>query len=297
MITVIILTYNEELHLERAIESVRSITKEIIIVDSFSTDRTKEIALNFGAHFYENPFVNQAQQFQWALDNLNITSEWILRLDADEFLTKELCEEINQKIQHLEKEITGIILKRQVHFMDKWIKHGGYYPTKLLRLFRYGKANIEQKWMDEHIKLKEGKSIEFVNDFIDANKNNLSWWISKHNNYSTRESIDILNKKYDFFDEDSLDKEGQQQDEIKRKRKEGIYLKLPMFLRAFLYFLYRYFLKLGFLDGKKGLMWHFLQGFWYRFLVDAKIYQIEYFSNKYKMSVKDVLKQFYNIKL
>jgi len=297
MITTIILTYNEEIHLRRCIESVQSISEKVIIIDSFSNDRTIEIAKELGAEVYQNPFVNQAKQFQWGLDNCNIDSEWILRLDADEFLLPELSTEISAKTPHLSSDINGVYLRRQVHFMDKWIKYGGYYPIKLLRLWRNGKATIEQKWMDEHVILKEGKTSEFEYDFVDDNLNNLAWWTQKHNNYSNRELIEYFNEKYNLFESENISLDSNTQESLKRKNKVKYYNKAPLFLRAFLYFIYRYFFKLGFLDGIKGLIWHFLQGFWYRFLVDAKIFQIEYIAKKQNRSMLSVIKEDFGIKI
>lgn len=297
MITVIILTYNESIHLKRCISSVLPISEKVIVVDSYSSDDTIKIAKSLGAEVYQNPFVNQAKQFQWALDNCKISTEWMMRLDADEFLLPELCNEIKVKLPKLSKDINGVYLKRQVHFMGQWIKYGGYYPTKLLRVWKVGTATIEQKWMDEHILLKLGNSIELKSDFVDDNLNNLEWWTQKHNKYSTRELIEYFNDKYNFFDSESISIDGKTQESIKRKNKVKYYNKAPLFIRAFLYFIYRYFIKLGFLDGKKGLIWHFLQGFWYRFLVDAKIYQIEYLAQKYNKTIKQVIEEDFGIKI
>lgn len=295
MITVIILTFNEEMHIKRCLDSIIGICNHIIIIDSFSQDKTITIAKQYGAEIYQNPFVNQAIQFQWALDHCDIKGDWILRLDADEYLTTDLIEEIINKVNKIPKEITGVYLKRQVHFMGKWIRHGGYYPIKLLRLWRKNCAAIEQKWMDEHVVLLNGKHTEFTYDFVDDNLNNLQWWIQKHNNYSSRETVEYFKLK-EASVQDQISK-GHTQDAVKRKRKNRYYYKSPGFVRAFLYFLYRYVLKLGFLDGKQGLIWHFLQGFWYRFLVDAKIYQIEYLAKKQKQDVWTVIENEFGIKV
>ena len=252
---VVILTYNEELNIEKCLKSVAGWADEIFIVDSYSTDKTLEIAQKYGAKIVQHPFKNQAQQFNWALGNLEIKNEWILRLDSDEYLTKELRAEITEKLKNTPHDVSGFYMKRRVYFMGRWIKHGGYYPTWILRLFKKGKARSEERAMDEHIVLSEGKSMKLENDFVDDNKNNLNWWIQKHNNYASREAEDVL-RGY-----------------VGIGGKRNFYYKLPLFCRAFLYFFYRYFLRLGFLDGKKGLIFHFLQGFWYRFLVDAKIYE------------------------
>lgn len=297
MVSVIILTYNEQLHIERCIKSLKPFVKDVFIVDSFSSDDTIELCKSLGAIIYQNKWTTYATQFQWGLDNCPIDTKWVMRMDADEYVTPELAKEIQTRLSGLDDNVTGIILKRQVHFINKWIRYGGYYPIKLLRIWRNGVGNVEQRWMDEHIKLSHGETIEFKHDIVDDNFNNLSWWTTKHNNYATREAVDLLNKKYHFFEEDSINKSGKQQDQKKRWYKDNFYAKSPLFLRAFAYFLFRYIFQLGFLDGKKGLIWHFLQGFWYRFLVDAKIYQIEFLAKKHNLSVKQVLKQYYDFKI
>ncbi|MGC8660870.1 MAG: glycosyltransferase family 2 protein, partial [Desulfomonilaceae bacterium] len=189
----------------------------------------------------------------------------------------------------------GIYVKRRVYFLGKWIKHGNYYPVWLLRIWRYGKGYCEQRLMDEHIKISEGKTVNFNNDIVDDNKNDISWWTQKHNNYSTREAVDILNIIYNFVSYDDITPRffGNQ---VQRKRwLKYIYAKMPLFVRPFLYFVYRYFIKLGFLDGKEGLIFHFLQGFWYRFLVDAKIYEIEKKASKENKNIKQIIDEMHEI--
>jgi glycosyltransferase involved in cell wall biosynthesis len=297
-ITVIILTFNEQLHLSRCIESVKDIAKRIIIVDSFSTDETESIAKKYGAEFFQHEFENQAKQFQWALDSIPIHTDWIMKLDADEYILPELASEITSKIHTLSSDIAGVILKRRVYFMDKWIKWGGYYPVKLLRIWRNQKGYIEQRWMDEHVALFEGNTVEFKYDFVDENLNNLTWWTAKHNNYATREVVDLLNKKYGLFIESTdVNLEENAGTKLKRWLKNNIYLKLPFFLRPFLYFCFRFFVKFGFLDGKRGLVWHFLQGFWYRYLIDAKLFQVEYLAKKHNKSIRQVLIENFNVNL
>src|SRR3989344_5533233 len=285
-ISVIILTYNEELNIGNCLKSVADWANEIIIVDSFSADKTLEIAKKHTNKIAQRTFVNQAEQFNWALDNLEIKNEWILRLDADEYLTEELKSEISEifnirtsDVLNVSKlDINGFYIKRRVYFMGRFIKYGGYYPAWFLRLFRKGKARSEERKMDEHLVLLEGKAERLKNDFIDDNKKNLSWFIQKHNNYASREADGIL-RTSDVLNIGTSNVQ-KLSGQVARKRwlKDNFYYRLPLFCRAYLYFCYRYFIRLGFLDGKEGLIFHFLQGFWYRFLVDAKIYE----SKKYK---------------
>lgn len=274
-LTVIILTYNEQQHIERCITSIRDIATHIYVVDCFSTDRTRDIATNLGAYVHENKWVNYATQFNWALNNLPLATEWIFRLDADEVVTDDLKYELRTKLSTLPGEVSGIYVNRRMVFLEKWIRHGGMNPAYMLRIWRRGNGFCEKRWMDEHIKLTQGKSVAFHYDIIDHNLNNLTWWIAKHNGYSSREVVDLLNIKYNLiaYDEVTPDFWGTQE---QRKRWLKLrYAKLPFFVRPVLYFVYRYAFKLGFMDGKEGLIYHFLQAFWYRFLVDAKLFEIQ----------------------
>ena len=284
-LTVVILTKNEEENLEKCIVSFRGIAKRFVIVDSFSTDKTEELCKNLDKtlrsknsqlDFYQNKWVDYATQFNWALTHTDITTEWSMRMDADEELTKELAAEINGKLNSFKVPINGIIVRRRLIFMGRWIRHGGRYPELLLRIFRTGKAVCEQKVMDEHMILSEGKCIEFENDLIDNNQKNLDWWTAKHNWYSKREVLDYQTTLKDKADQLlTSDHQTNGQAALKRKLKNRGYYKLPKFWRAHIYFIYRYYFKLGFLDGPEGKIFHFLQAYWYRFLVDAKMYQCE----------------------
>lgn len=274
-LTVLIITKNEEENLKKCIASLGGIARRIVVVDSFSTDKTVETAKALGADVYQNPFVDHATQLNWGLANTDIDTEWIMRMDADEELTKELRQEIGEKLPGLPPGITGVELKRRVYFLGRWIRHGGVYPTILLRIFRRDKAVCEQTLMDEHFILKEGKTVLFRQDLIDNNTKSLEWWIGKHNWYSNKEVQDHLEKEQQLRDGVTIKPRlfGGGPAEKKRWLKYMVYYKTPLMRRAHWYFIYRYFFRLGFLDGKEGLAFHFLQGYWYRFLVDAKIHE------------------------
>ncbi len=276
-LTVIILTYNEAQHLRRALESVRSIASQVFVIDSFSTDNTVEIATSFGAVVLQNRFVNQAVQFQWALDNTPITSEWVMRLDADEVIESDLQLEICTKLADLPSSVAGINLKRKHIFMERWVRHGGRYPLVLLRIWRRGQARIENRWMDEHMVLLSGGTTTFSGGFADHNLNDLTFFTNKHNSYATREAIDVLNQRLNLFAGDAgvTTQNASSQASVKRMLKERFYNRLPFFVSSTGYFLHRYLFQLGFLDGRSGLIYHFLQGYWYRFLVGARILELE----------------------
>lgn len=298
-LSVIILTYNEELHIRRCLENVASIAKDIYIIDSFSTDKTLDIAKEYpSVHILQNKWENNyAQQFNWGLEHSNISTEWVLRLDADEYLLPELVEELQKKLPTLPEDVTGIIFNRRHIFMGKWMRRG-IYPVKLLRAFRYGKGMCEQRLMDEHIQLTEGRAVEFEHDFCDHNLNNLSWFCHKHVNYAIREAVDLLDMELDLTGaaESDNDKEISPQALAKRMKKHK-YARQPLFWRSFAYFCYRYFLKGACLDGKVGFIWTFLQGWWYRTLVDAKVYEIKRQCGNDKEKIKALLRREYGIRL
>ena len=267
-ITTIILTYNEELHLERCLNNAKLFSKEIIIIDSYSSDNTLDIAKKMNVKILQNKWENNyARQFNWGLSNAQIKTKWVLRLDADEYLSDELIQEIKKNLDKNDDQVKGYSFPLERIFINKHIKRG-IGKMNLLRLFQFGFAKCENRWMDEHIQLENG-NVKMLNyPFFDHNLNNLTWWINKHNNYSIREAIDLLNIELNFLNINT--ENNYLSPEAKSKRIKKIkYAKSPLFFRSFIYFLYRYFYKLGFIGGKEDFLWHFLQGWWYRTLVDA----------------------------
>lgn len=296
-LSVIILTYNEELHIRRCLDNVKSIAKEIFLIDSFSTDKTLDIAKTYEhviilQHKWEN---NHAKQFNWGLENASISTKWILRLDADEYLLPALLIELIDKLPCLDKNITGIVFNRRHIFLETWMKRG-IYPVKLLRLFQYGKGFCEQRFMDEHIQIIEGDIIEFENDFVDHNLNNISWFCHKHVDYAIREAVDLLDIELDLTGTvGSHFKNNISNQAIHKRTLKYKYVKSPLFIRAFLYFLYRYFIKRACLDGKVGFIWTFLQCGWYRILVDIKVFEIKNECGDDKNKIRQYLRDNYHI--
>ena len=274
-LTVLILTRNEARHIVRAIELVRTLAARIVVVDSGSTDGTVALARAAGAVVLDHPWVNYARQMNWALDQLDPDTDWVMRLDADEVVTPSLVHEIARKLPVLEPEVHGVIVSRRMTFLGRPIRWGGIFPVRVLRLFRHGHGRIEDRWMDEHV-LVSGATANFCGEIVDDNLNSLTWWTEKHNTYSSREVVDLLNLEHNFMIYETVANlaEGQQAG-VKRWIKERIYARLPGGLRAFVYFAYRYLVRLGFLDGAEGTAFHVLQGFWYRYLVDVKLHEVQ----------------------
>lgn len=277
-LAVIVLTYNEELHIARALMSLHGIASEVFVIDSGSTDRTVALAEQHGAKVLYNKFINQARQMQWALENIDFAGEWVMRLDADEYIEPDLAAEIKDRLPSLPDDVTGICFDRKHIFMGRWIRHGGRYPVRMLRLWRRGYACVENRWMDEHITVREGRTMVLAGGFADCNLHDLSYFIDKHNKYATREALDVLAKRWGLHDDDvSLlsHRNASWRVFVKRLLKENIYNRLAFSVSSTAYFLWRYIFLLGFLDGREGLVYHFLQGYWYRFLVGAKLMELE----------------------
>ncbi len=277
----IILTFNEEQHLPRLLNSVKDLNAPVFILDSGSTDNTLKIAKEFGAEVLYNKFENHPKQWDIALKNFDIKTPWIIGLDADQIILPELFEKLKTfRDEDIPKDVNGIYFNRKNYFKGRWIKHGGYFPKYLLKMFRTGIGYSDINENMDHRFIVPGKTIIWKDGYIkeeNLKENEIGFWIEKHNRYSdlvAQEEIERRNKlrtqsiKPRFF--------GSPDERIAFLKK--IWWSLPLFVRPFLYFFYRFIIQLGFLDGKEGWIFHFLQAFWFRLIVDIKIWELE---NKY----------------
>ena len=270
-LTAIILTKNESINIVDCINSIKGLAERIVVVDSGSTDNTVELAKELGADVYTHPFEFYAAQFNWALDNTNITTKWVLRLDADERFTPKLCEEAKIMMErHANDDVNGFTLEAWFFFMGKCLKHGGSKKRKLM-IFKNGIGRIEDRKRDAHTILSKGTSIALKEKFLHYDFKDLSDYIGKYNLYATREMQDYIAYLQGASPDINTDRKIQKT----RKMKFGLYYKMPKFIRAWMWFVYNYYFRLGFLDGKEGYIYHFLECYWYRYLVDAKIYEYE----------------------
>ena len=304
-LTAIILTYNEELHLARCLASAAKLTPNLVVVDCFSTDKTLEIAKQFGAQILQRAWDgSHSTQVNWALKQLaslpgaSEKSQWVMRIDADEILTPQLIDQIQRTLATVPDEICGISCIRKMKFQGKLIRFGGVGANRVIRIFRYGFGQSESRWMDEHIKV-EGKTISLTGAIIDDNLRSLAWWIEKHNGYSSREAVDLLNLQYQFAAQNSVAALNLSRTSIGLKRwiKEHIYAKLPGGARSLAYFVWRYVVMLGFLDGARGTQFHFYQALWYRYLVDCKVAQVQDYIQEYQVSPQLAIKHVLGIDL
>lgn len=254
----------------RCIMSARTLVKSVLVVDSFSTDDTVDVARREGAVVLQRPFINYSDQRNWASDQIVSDTDWILHLDSDEYLTPELAAEISLRVSEASDDTNGFLMRRRIMFLGREIRHGVLNATWHLRMYRRNRGWCEDRRYDQHF-IATGLTEQLQGCFVDDNRASLERWTDRHNRWSSAEAEEVLNPS-----------PGARRVEpallgspISRKRwlKDRVWRRLPMLWRAFVYFGYRYFLRLGFLDGREGLIFHVLQAFWFRFLVDSKVFE------------------------
>jgi glycosyltransferase involved in cell wall biosynthesis len=267
-LAIVVLTSNEALNLRDCLDSVRGWAAELFVVDSGSTDGTLDIARQAGASVATHPFETHARQWQWALDTLAIRSPWVLALDADQRVTPDLRDAVVAALAlpPAADPIVGYFVNRRQVFRGRWIRHGGYYPKFLLKLVRRDAVVVDDEdWVDHHFRVR-GRTDRLSGDLIEDNRNEarIAEWVAKHNRYARLQAAEELDRlrtgprRGRFFGNP---------DERTTWRKD-VWLRMPLYVRPTAYFVYRYVLRLGFLDGKQGFIFHVLQAFWYRLLVD-----------------------------
>jgi glycosyltransferase involved in cell wall biosynthesis len=262
--TVILLTYNSSASLPATLSSLAGLTDDIHIVDSGSTDDTIAIARSFDAKVLSHPFENYGRQRNWAIDNVAVRYSWQLHLDADERLTPGLREEILSLPEDSATE--GFFVPRYVQFMGRLLRHN-LAPTWHMRLFRNGRGRCEEREYDQHF-LCRGATAQLRHEMIDDMKMPLTEWTARHNRWSDAEVRELLARRNPHYIQPKLDG-----NVVERKRAlRKFYERTPLFVRPFALFFYRYFSG-GFLDGKEGFIFCVLQTFWFRFLIDAKLYE------------------------
>lgn len=270
LLSIYIPTLNEEINLPYCLASVSKLGAAIFVVDSKSTDRTVEIAKAAGCEVVTGDWRTFSDKMNWAMNELSIKTPWILRIDADEWITDELIAEIKAKLGSTPDDVGAYSINRRVYFLNRWIRHGGMYPLWGVRLWRSGRARCEVRELDEHMEI-DGRIENLQHDIVDEGRRGLTHWVQKHNQYADSEVRELLRTRQTEDSSSTLIRQAAQ----KRWMKNNLYYRLPMFWRAFFFWVYRYFIKLGFLDGVPGLIYHTLHGFWFRFLIDAKLYEVK----------------------
>lgn len=270
----IILTFNEELHLPRLLNSLSTLNAQIFILDSGSTDKTLEIAAQYGATVKKNLFINHPTQWDFALKNFEIQTPWVIGLDSDQILSAELLMKLhNFKNADIAPEIEGIYFNRKNYFRGQWLRYGGYFPKYLLKMFRTGVGFSDLNENMDHRFVVKGKTIIWKDGYLveeNLKENDISFWLAKHNKYSDMLAKEEVERIQNLRKQTIKGKFWGSPDERIAFLK-NIWWQLPLYIRPFLFFIYRFFFQLGILDGKQGRLFHFLHAFWFRLMIDVKI--------------------------
>lgn len=261
-LAIVILVYNEELHIDRCISEAKKISNDIFIIDSYSNDKSIEIIKKHGLHVVQNTFVTHAQQLEFAISCVPHKFDWILRIDADEYLDSNATESINNFAATFDDNCDGVFINRKILFLSKVLNFGGFQKNYILRLFRRSASYVQKRSMDEHI-IVQGVTKVLSGNIIDHNLNDLSFWMHKHIGYSKKEAIECLNEKHSTLNTANI--------VTLRQKFKYLYYRINNPVRPILYFFYRYFLRLGFMDGTVGFYYLLLICIWYRVIVDIEI--------------------------
>lgn len=269
----IILTYNEEIHLQRLLNSIAGLQAPIFILDSGSTDDTLVIAQKAGAIVAQHAFENHPKQWDYALKNFAVTTPWVICLDADQIVTPELFDLLQYFNDQDHQNIDGIYFNRKNYFKGRWIKHGGYYPFYMLKMIRFGVGFSDTNENMDHRLVVPGNTLIWKKGHIleeNLKENKISFWIAKHNKYSDLLAHEEVERMQHLRQQTVKPYFWGSPDERTAWFKLH-WWELPRYVRPMLYFTYRMIFKLGILDGRTGIIFHFMQAFWFRLVVDIKI--------------------------
>lgn len=263
--SIVILTFNSAESLGNTLAAVAPLSDDLHIIDSGSTDATLAIAQSFNATLHHHDFTTYGAQRNWAIDSLPLKYDWQLHLDADEAISHDLLTEIQSLPE--DPACDGYFIARYLRFMGRILRHN-LAPTWHMRLFRTGLGRCEDREYDQHF-LCAGRTAQLNGSMVDDIRMSLSEWTARHNRWADAEVRELLARQHLGRIQPSATG-----DIVQRKRfYKGFYERAPLFLRAIALFAFRYVIKLGFLDGKEGLIFCVLQTLWFRFLVDAKLYE------------------------
>ena len=299
-ISVVIPVRNEIKHIERSVKSALKLTDNVFVVDSGSNDGTCELAKSLGAKVIQYEWSSSStfsKKVNWAINEYPLNTKWAIRLDADEYFEDDnTILKLKDEIAKLPDDVNGCTLIRKIFFLGKWMKHSNEYPKTSMRILRVGHAFYEDRWLDEHVDLMNGKAVYLNLNIVDDSHITLQEWINKHNEYSNREVIELINSEIGLFKREDVYNQLDANAQRKKRDKEK-YSKMPKYWRAFFFFCYRYFYKLGFLDGLQGFLWNFFQCWWYRTLCDAKVDEIYHVCGKDKVKIRRFIKNVYGFDL
>jgi glycosyltransferase involved in cell wall biosynthesis len=272
-VTAIILTHNEEKNIPHCLQSIATLPR-IVVVDSGSTDRTVEICRAHGAAISRHAYSSHANQWQWALENVEIETPWILVLDADLVVTPQLLERIKHDLSSVSENIAGVYVRHFYKFGGGLIRFGGTKHVRLL-IVRRGRVRPDMGDLVDFRFVVEGEVLRWREPVIEYNRNDddSSVWLAKQDKFALRLAVEEELRRRGLHGWSGRARIFGNTDERFAWLRDK-WLVLPLFIRPIIYFIYRYFLAGGFLDGRAGFLYHCLQGFWLRLLVDLKTLEL-----------------------
>lgn len=273
-VSAIVATRNEAANIERTLQGIRGFVDEIFVIDSESDDGTVEIARRYASEVVNLPYEHDRIVpwiLQWGLDHLRIRNDWILVLEADQSLEEGLKHELEALFAQHSIAENGFYIRRKQIFRGKWIRHGDYGNKYLLKLFRKGYGEFDEKEQDTRVYVR-GTRGTLKGYLVEDNKKEASilFYLGKHLRYAEAFARDELERRRAGIRWKLKPRLFGSPDERTLWLKSAYY-RMPLYLRPWIYFLYRYLIRLGFLDGKEGFIFHFLQAFWFRLVVDIRL--------------------------
>ncbi|HEX3555882.1 MAG TPA: glycosyltransferase family 2 protein [Thermoanaerobaculia bacterium] len=275
-LSVLVTTRNEEVNIERCLASVHGFADQIFVLDSESSDRTVEIARRFAEvrtltydHGRIIPWI-----FQWGLDNLPLRHDWVLILEADQAVTPELRAEIAALLARPEVREDGFYVRRRQIFRGKPLRFGGYGSKVLLKLFRRSRSELDPVEQDTRVYVRGPVGrLRSPLDEWNRKEDSILFYLEKHLRYAEAFAREEHERRRRRLAWKATPRLFGTPDERVLWLKDR-YHRLPLFVRPALYFLYRYFFLLGILDGRTGFVFHFLQAFWFRLVVDIRLEEL-----------------------
>ncbi|MDX6500290.1 MAG: hypothetical protein QOG23_3550 [Blastocatellia bacterium] len=275
-VTLIVTTRNEESNIEKCLVSAQGLLDQIFVIDSESEDGTVQIAERY-AEVVNLPYDHSKiipWIYQWGLENLHIRNEWVMILEADQEITSELKAELQKLFSNQEIEENGFYVQRQQMFRGRRLRFGGYGSKYMLKLFRRSVSQLDPEESDTRVYV-QGKARKLSAPILENNRkeDDILFYLQKHLRYAEtfaqeeaqrRRALVEWKVKPAFF--------GTPDERVLWLKR--LYFGLPLYVRPGLYFSYRYFILLGFLDGKQGTIFHFLQAFWFRLILDIRLEEI-----------------------
>lgn len=270
-VAVVVIAQNEEANILYCLRSLHGWASKIFVVNSFSVDATAKISEQEGAVVALHQFLDWASQRNWALDNLPLDTEWILFLDADEILTSAFKQEADAALVAAPADVGAFSVHFDFVFLGRCLRHGFESPP-CIRLIRRGRARWRGIGAREYCEV-DGRVFDIRSRIWHEDRKGLSAWVEKQNRNATREAHVLMERETRVHHEQYLEKVSERK--WRGMLRERVWTRMPLFIRPFFYFLYRYIMRGGFLDGSAGLAYTFLQGFWLTFLIDAKYYELQ----------------------